>query len=62
MDTLQRKTFGLENEMSDTVLFQTANSVMYNLEQILLFYKIGFFIMLICVAITAMGLVFYIYY
>ena len=35
MDTLQR---------SDTVLFQTANSVIYNLEQKLSFDKIGFFI------------------
>ena len=53
MDTLQR---------SDTVLFQTANSVIYNLEQKLSFYKIGFFILLLCVAITVMGFVFYIYY
>ena len=62
MDTLQCKTFGLENEMSDTVLYQTANSVIYNLEQKLSFYKIGFFILLLCVAMTAMGFVFYIYY
>ena len=33
MDTLQRKTFGLENEMSYTVLYQTANSIIYNLEK-----------------------------
>ena len=47
---------------SDTVLFQTANSVIYNLEQKLSFYKKGFFILLLCVAMTAMGFVFYIYY
>ena len=53
MDTLQR---------SDTVLFKTANSVLYNVEQKLSFYKIGFFILFICVLMTALGFVFYIYY
>ena len=53
MDTLQR---------SDTVLFQTANSIIYNLEQKLSFYKIGFFILLLYVAVTAMGFVVYIFY
>ena len=62
MEALQRKTYGLKNEMSDTVLFQIANSVLYNLEQKLSSYKIGFFILLLCVAMTAMGFVFYIYY
>ena len=40
MDTLQR---------SDTVLFQTINSVLYQLEYKLSFYKIGFFILLILI-------------
>ena len=53
MDTLQR---------SDTVHFETANSIIYNLEQKLSFYNIGFFILLLCVAMTVMGFVFYIYY
>ena len=53
MDTLQR---------SDTVLFKTANSIIYNLEQKLSVYKIGFFILLLCVAMTVMGFVVYIFY
>ena len=40
MDTLQR---------SDTVLFQTINSVLSQLEYKLSFYKIGFFILLILI-------------
>ena len=47
---------------SDIVLFQTANYIIYNLKQKLSFYKIGFFILLLCVAMTVMGFVFYIYY
>ena len=42
MDTLQR---------SDTVLFQTINSVLYQLEYKLSFYKIGFFILLILIIV-----------
>ena len=38
MGTLQR---------SDTVRFQTINSVLYKLEYKLLFYKVGFFSLLI---------------
>ena len=53
MDTLQR---------SDTVLYQTTNSILYNLEQKLSYYKIGFFILLLCVVMMIMGFVFYIYY
>ena len=34
---------------SDTVLFQTANSVLYQLEYKLSFYEIGFFILLILI-------------
>ena len=53
MDILQR---------SDTVHFKTDNSIIYNLEQKLSFYKIGFFILLLCVLMTVMGFVVYIYY
>ena len=53
MDTLQR---------SDTDLFQTINSILYNLEKKLSFYKIGFFILLLFVVMIAMGFVLYIYY
>ena len=42
MDTLQR---------SDTVLFQTINSVLYQLEYKLSCYKIGFFILLILIVV-----------
>ena len=42
MDTLQR---------SDTVLFQTINSALYQLEYKLSYYKIGFFILLIIIAV-----------
>ena len=53
MDTLHR---------SDTVLFQTINFVLYQLEYKLSFYKIGFFILLFFVVMIAMGFVFYIHY
>ena len=42
MDTLQR---------SDTVLFQSINSVLYQLEYKLFFYKVGFFILLILIVV-----------
>ena len=42
MDTLQR---------SDTVLFQTINSALDQLETFLSYYKIGFFILLIIIAV-----------
>ena len=53
MDTLQR---------SDTVLFQKVNSVIYDIEQKLSFYKIKFFILLLFVVMIAIKFVFYIYY
>ena len=53
MDTLQR---------SDTILYQTTNSILYDLKHKLLFYKIEFVIFLLCVVMIAMGFVFYIYY
>ena len=40
MDTLQR---------SDTVLYQTKNSFLYQFEYKLFFYKIGFFVLLILI-------------
>ena len=45
MDILQR---------SDTVLFQTINSVLYQMEYKLSFYKIGFFSLLILIVVTTL--------
>ena len=45
MDTLQR---------SDTARFQTINSVLYQLEYKLSFYKIGFFILLILIVVITL--------
>ena len=46
MDILQR---------SDTMLYLTINSNLNDSKQKLSFYKIGFFILFICVVIIAMG-------
>ena len=48
MDTLQR---------SDNVLFQTVTATLYQLNQKLLFYKIGFFSLLFFVVVIVVVLV-----
>ena len=47
---------------SDTVFFQTINTVLYKLKYKLSYYKIGFFILLHFFVVIAVRFVFFIYY
>ena len=47
---------------SDTIRYQTINSILYDLKKILSFSKVGFFHLLLFVVMSAIGFVIYIYY